>query len=71
MAYPSTTVTTWQRRQYARNTARRAAGRRAGIITIGAVVVLLGAALAVVGAVYPGAIVAVIGALIVTGALIS
>lgn len=70
MGHP-TTVTTWQRREHARKAARRAAGNRAAAVTIGAVLAALGGTLAVLGAGYAGGIVAVLGALIVTGAVVS
>lgn len=65
-----TTTTTWQRQQYNRNRTRRAAAGRSGITGIGILVTLLGAAIAVLGAPYPGAIVAALGGLVVAAAFI-
>lgn len=65
-----TTTTTWQRRQYDRKRARRAAAGQSAITAIGTLVVIAGAAIAVLGAPYAGAIVAVLGGLVVAAAFI-
>jgi hypothetical protein len=71
MTNSSTTVTTWQRRQYARNRARAAANRRGGIAVLAALAILIGAALAIVGAPYAGAILGTAGLLVAVGVAIS